>query len=74
MLVSCAMFECLSDRLFSNNIGQIAYLNAVNHNIAKIYFGGHFCRGHPISMTTLTYAVNFWSKGAMRPYFMRHEG
>jgi type II pantothenate kinase len=32
--------------MVSNNIGQIAYLNAQRHNISRIFFGGCFIRGH----------------------------
>lgn len=46
----------------SNDIGQIAYLHAKLHNLDKIYFGGFFIRGHPLTMHTITYAINFWSK------------
>ncbi|CAG8590777.1 2167_t:CDS:10, partial [Acaulospora morrowiae] len=60
--------------MVSNNIGQIAYLNAQAHGIKKIYFGGCFIRGHPITMNTLSYAINFWSQGAIRALFLRHEG
>ncbi len=60
--------------MISNNIGQIAYLHAKLHNIEHIYFGGFFIRGHLITMATLSYAVNFWSKGEMTPLFSRHEG
>ena len=60
--------------MLSNNIGQIAYLNAKLHNIHRIYFSGFFIRGHPITMKTLSYAIRFWSKGEMSPYFLRHEG
>ncbi|KAI9501708.1 hypothetical protein GGI25_006247 [Coemansia spiralis] len=60
--------------MVSNNIGQIAYLNAQLHGIRHIYFGGYFIRGHPLTMHTLSYAINFWSKGAMRALFLRHEG
>lgn len=31
--------------MVSNNIGQIAYLNAQQHNIKRIYFGGCFIKG-----------------------------
>jgi type II pantothenate kinase len=31
--------------MVSNNIGQIAYLNAQQHGIKRIYFGGCFIRG-----------------------------
>ncbi|KAI9099415.1 fumble-domain-containing protein [Phlyctochytrium arcticum] len=60
--------------LVSNNIGQIAYLNAQAHGIQRIYFSGFFIRGHPITMNTLSYAINFWSKGKIMALFLRHEG
>ncbi|KAI7866769.1 pantothenate kinase [Spinellus fusiger] len=60
--------------MISNNIGQIAYLNAQQHGLKKIYFGGYFIRGHPVTMNTLSYAINFWSKGEMTALFLRHEG
>ncbi|KAI8065350.1 fumble-domain-containing protein [Gilbertella persicaria] len=60
--------------MVSNNIGQIAYLNAQQHGIKRIYFGGCFIRGHPITMNSLSYAINFWSKGEMKALFLRHEG
>ncbi len=46
----------------SNDIGQISYLNAKLHKLNKIYFGGYFIRGHPMTMHTITYAINYWSK------------
>ncbi|XP_065317770.1 4'-phosphopantetheine phosphatase-like isoform X2 [Gordionus sp. m RMFG-2023] len=58
----------------SNDIGQIAFLNAQLHRLTKIYFGGFFIRGHPVTMHTITYAINFWSKGQIKPLFLRHEG
>ncbi|CAO3592391.1 unnamed protein product [Absidia cylindrospora] len=60
--------------MVSNNIGQIAYLNAQQHDIKRIYFGGCFIRGHPVAMNTLSYAIKFWSKGDMKALFLRHEG
>ncbi|KAI8328566.1 pantothenate kinase [Chlamydoabsidia padenii] len=60
--------------MVSNNIGQIAYLNAQQHDIKRIYFGGCFIRGHPITMNTLSYAIQFWSKGTIKALFLRHEG
>ncbi|CAG8833214.1 6978_t:CDS:2, partial [Racocetra persica] len=60
--------------MVSNNIGQIAYLNAQSHGLKQIYFGGCFIRGHPVTMNTLSYAVKFWSKGTIKALFLRHEG
>ncbi|CAG8528579.1 40909_t:CDS:2 [Gigaspora margarita] len=34
---------------------------------------GNF-RGHSITMDTLSYAINYWSKGAIKALFLRHEG
>ena len=58
----------------SNNIGQIAYLQSQIHGLSHIYFGGSFIRGHRQTITTLSFAINFWSKGRMQAYFLRHEG
>ncbi|KAF8514365.1 pantothenate kinase [Hysterangium stoloniferum] len=58
----------------SNNIGQVAYMNAEKYNLNKIYFGGCFIRGHAATVTTLSYAIRFWSKGTKRALFLRHEG
>ncbi|KAL7746713.1 hypothetical protein RI367_007993 [Sorochytrium milnesiophthora] len=60
--------------MLSNNIGQIAYLNAQAHGLQRIYFGGYFIRGHPITMNTLSYAINYWSRGTAEALFLRHEG
>ncbi|ODQ77781.1 hypothetical protein BABINDRAFT_40826 [Babjeviella inositovora NRRL Y-12698] len=58
----------------SNNIGQIAYLQAQRYNLKRIYFGGSYILGHKQTIHTLSYAVDFWSKGVMKAYFLRHEG
>ncbi|KAI5963090.1 uncharacterized protein KGF55_002882 [Candida pseudojiufengensis] len=58
----------------SNNIGQIAYLHALRFNLKRIYFGGSYISGHMQTIHTLSFAVNFWSKGDMESYFLRHEG
>ncbi|KAF8433519.1 fumble [Boletus edulis BED1] len=58
----------------SNNIGQIAYMNAEKYGLDRIYFGGCFIRGHATTITTLSYAIRFWSKGKKRALFLRHEG
>ncbi|KAL6713531.1 hypothetical protein ACLMJK_008996 [Lecanora helva] len=58
----------------SNNIGQIAYLQCEKHKLEHIYFGGSFIRGHRQTMSTLSYAIKFWSDGEKKAYFLRHEG
>ncbi|XP_013922147.1 PREDICTED: pantothenate kinase 4 [Thamnophis sirtalis] len=50
--------------MISNDIGQLACLHAKLHNLDKIYFGGFFIRGHPVTMRTITYSINFFSKVA----------
>lgn len=58
----------------SNNIGQIAYLQAKIHNVQNIYFGGSYIRGHLTTMNTLSYAIDFWSEGSKQAFFLKHEG
>ncbi|KAF3329022.1 pantothenate kinase 2-like isoform X1 [Carex littledalei] len=61
-------------RMISYNIGQISYLNALRYGLKKIFFGGFFIRGHAYTMDTISFAVNFWSKGEAQAMFLRHEG
>ncbi|XP_049852310.1 4'-phosphopantetheine phosphatase isoform X1 [Schistocerca gregaria] len=58
----------------SNDIGQIACLYALMHGLNKVYFGGYFLRNHPLSMHTVSYSINYWSKGKVQALFLRHEG
>lgn len=58
----------------SNNIGQIAFLQSERHDLKRIYFGGSFIRGHQQTIHTLSFAINFWSKGSKQAFFLRHEG
>ncbi|CAB4067436.1 coaW [Lepeophtheirus salmonis] len=60
--------------LISNDICQIASLYALLHQVKTIYFGGFFIRHHPLSMHSIDYSVNFWTKGMVRAKFLRHEG
>ncbi|KAG0421620.1 hypothetical protein HPB47_002498, partial [Ixodes persulcatus] len=48
--------------MISNDIGQIASLYALMHGLTRVYFGGYFLRGHPLSMHTVSFAINYWSK------------
>ncbi|XP_047316835.1 pantothenate kinase 2 [Impatiens glandulifera] len=61
-------------RMISYNIGQISYLNALRFGLKRIFFGGFFIRGHAYTMDTISFAVQFWSKGAANAMFLRHEG
>lgn len=58
----------------SYNIGQIAYLQAQRYNLKKIYFAGSYIRNHYQTIRTLSYAINFWSQGEKKAYFLNHEG
>ncbi|MCL7046844.1 hypothetical protein MKW94_021715 [Papaver nudicaule] len=61
-------------RMISYNIGHIAYLNAKIYGLKRIFFGGYFIRGHACIMDTISYAVDFRSKGAEKAMFLRHDG
>ena len=60
--------------IISNDIGQIACLYALLHHIKRIYFGGFFLRHRPVSLHTISFAINYWSKGEVVAHFLRHEG
>ena len=60
--------------MVTNNIGQVAYLNAKLSNTPRIYFVGNFLRQNQISQHRLSYAINYWSKGEMEALFLEHEG
>ncbi|XP_066230947.1 4'-phosphopantetheine phosphatase isoform X2 [Saccopteryx leptura] len=60
--------------MISNDVGQLACLYARLHGLDRIYFGGFFIRGHPVTMRTITYSINFFSKGEVQALFLRHEG
>ncbi|PQP94059.1 pantothenate kinase 2 [Prunus yedoensis var. nudiflora] len=52
----------------------ISYLNALRFGLKRIFFGGFFIRGHAYTMDTISFAVQFWSKGDAQAMFLRHEG
>lgn len=60
--------------MISNDVGQLACLHARLHGLDRVYFGGFFIRGHPVTMRTITYSINFFSKGEVQALFLRHEG
>lgn len=60
--------------MVTNNIGQVAYLNAQLHGTKSIYFVGNFLRQNNISQQRLSYAINYWSRGKMEALFLEHEG
>ena len=61
-------------RMISYNIAHIATMNAVKYGLKRIFFGGYFIRNHAYTMNTISFAVDFWSKGEMKAMFLRHEG
>ena len=61
-------------RMISYNIAHIATMNAVKYGLKRIFFGGYFIRNHAYTMNTISFAVDFWSKGALKAMFLRHEG
>ncbi|RQM12219.1 hypothetical protein DD237_007825 [Peronospora effusa] len=60
--------------MITQNIGQVAFLNATLYKTKNIFFVGNFLRHNKISLRTLAYAINFWSNGAMEARFCKHEG
>ena len=61
-------------RMISYNIAHISTMNAVKYGLKRIFFGGYFIRNHAYTMNTISFAVDFWSKGSLKASFLRHEG
>lgn len=60
--------------MITNNVGSLAMLHARPAGVRHILFSGSFLHGNKLAMRSLAAAVDFWSKGAMRAIFLRHEG
>ncbi|XP_041968656.1 pantothenate kinase 3 isoform X2 [Aricia agestis] len=58
----------------TNNIGSIARLCASNERLERVVFCGNFLRVNPLSMKLLSYAMAYWSRGALKALFLEHEG
>mmetsp|Transcript_45961 Transcript_45961/g.73556 ORF Transcript_45961/g.73556 Transcript_45961/m.73556 type:complete len:197 (-) Transcript_45961:1745-2335(-) len=61
-------------RMISYNISHIATMTAEKHGLKRIFFGGYFIRGHAYTMNTISFAVDYWSKGGLKAMFLQHEG
>jgi pantothenate kinase len=59
--------------MVTNNIGQVAHLNAKLHKTRKIYFIGTFLQHNVISQQRLAYSIDYWSQGTMEAQFLEHE-
>ncbi len=60
--------------MITNNVTQIAYLNAERHGIKKVIFAGGFLQKNPYVWGKLSYGINFWSKGRMQALLLQHDG
>ncbi|TYZ68616.1 hypothetical protein PybrP1_004699 [[Pythium] brassicae (nom. inval.)] len=60
--------------MITQNLGQVAYLNARRVSTKRIYFCGNFLRRNEIASRQLAYAIDFWSRSQMEAQFFLHEG
>ena len=60
--------------MISQNITQIAFLNATLHDTDRIIFSGSFLRHNDIALRILTFNLRIWSKGRIESVFLAHEG
>ncbi|RLN76674.1 hypothetical protein BBJ28_00006498 [Nothophytophthora sp. Chile5] len=60
--------------MITQNLGQLAFLNARRVHTKRIYFSGNFLRRNELACRQLAYAIDFWSKSEMQAQFFRHEG
>ncbi|KPJ15415.1 Mitogen-activated protein kinase kinase kinase 4 [Papilio machaon] len=45
-----------------------------HHHFLLVVFCGNFLRVNPLSMKLLSYAMSYWSRGALKALFLEHEG
>jgi type II pantothenate kinase len=57
----------------TNNIGSIALMLARAEKLERIIYVGNFLRGNVVAKRLLSFALDFWSGGTMKAYFMKHE-
>ena len=57
----------------TNNIGSIALMLARAEKLERIIYVGNFLRGNLVAKRLLSFALNYWSGGTMKAYFMKHE-
>lgn len=60
--------------MISNNIAQLAILNAEKYRAKNVVFSGGFIRKNEHVWSKLSFAMNFWSKGKTQAMFVRHDG
>jgi hypothetical protein len=48
--------------MITNNLTQIAFLNAEKHHVKRIFFAGGFLQKNPYIWFRLSFGINFWSK------------
>ncbi|XP_026396881.1 pantothenate kinase 2-like [Papaver somniferum] len=60
--------------MISQNIGQIASLNARIYGIQRIFFGGSFIKDNTCALETLSSSVHFQTNGEAKAMFLQHEG
>ncbi|KAL7536899.1 hypothetical protein ACHAWF_005599 [Thalassiosira exigua] len=60
--------------MVTNNIGQVAHLNAKLYKTRRIFFVGTFLQHNVISQQRLAYSIDYWSQGKMEAQFLEHEG
>jgi pantothenate kinase len=60
--------------MISQNISQIAYLNARLHGVKRVFCTGGFVQENPIFWERLSHAFDFWSNREMKAMFIVHDG
>lgn len=60
--------------MISFNIGQLAYLTSVIHDIDDIYFVGNYIKNNNIGKEKITFAVDMMSGQQKRPLFLTYDG
>jgi hypothetical protein len=72
-VMCCAVVVSLL-HMIGANIAQVAYLTGRAAGVERILFAGNFLRRNLISSGFLADSISYWSGGAMKALFLKHEG
>ena len=56
------------------NIGALAWLHAKGHGCQRIIFSGSFLNDNMMAKRTLSYHIDYVSKGTSQAIYLEHDG
>ena len=61
-------------KMVTYNIGALAWLHAKGHGCQRIIFSGSFLNDNMMAKRTLSYHIDYVSKGTSQAIYLEHDG